>query len=109
MTWTKPTYEGRPGGENITGYIIEYRYEGTTNWIEDGRPTELAWSFKDLEVGRKYDVRCAAFNDIGTGDYAQYPSLILIDGEYDNECENSSAKSLFSSALLALFACPLLV
>ena len=97
VTWSKPTSEG---GEPITGYVIEYRVKGTPTWIEDGRPTELAWSFTNFEVGESYEVRCAAFNDIGTGEYAQYPSLISI---------SSSAKALFSSALLALFASPLLI
>ena len=77
MTWSKPTSEG---GEPITGYVIEYRVKGTPTWIEDGRPTELAWSFTNFEVGESYEVRCAAFNEIGTGDYAQYPSPISIGG-----------------------------
>lgn len=59
---------------------MEYKSKGSPVWIEAGRPEREAWTFDDLPQGETYEFRCAAYNCIGTGEFAQYDKSVGIGG-----------------------------
>ena len=69
VSWNAPASDG---GAAITGYSVQYRESGATNWATASRAgTDLSQSISGLTAGTSYEVRVAAMNIAGTGSYVQ--------------------------------------
>ena len=72
LSWTAPA---RNGGKAITGYLVEWSTDGTTDWTElvashDG----TTYSDTGLTSGATRHYRVSAINELGTGDPSQTAS-----------------------------------
>ena len=66
VSWTAPS----SGGADITGYHLQYKESTSLTWINSGHSgTGTSFTIISLTNGTSYDVRVAAINDNGTGDY----------------------------------------
>ena len=82
LTWTRPRNDG---GSPITGYVLEKRKVGDTQWSKAtgaiNQITETTFKVQNLQPNQEYEFRVAAVNLAGRGDYsdtsdrirAQYP------------------------------------
>lgn len=69
IDWAPPT---ETGGSPITGYSVQYRRDGTTTWLTHTRSgTASSDTITGLRENTTYDIRVAAINAVGTGDYVQ--------------------------------------
>ena len=72
VTWNTPAHNGNG---RITGYNVEYRLDGQTAWQKvtsrSAASTTRRQAITGLENKKNYDVRVAAVNEYGTGDWAQ--------------------------------------
>ena len=72
LTWNTPAHNGNG---RITGYKVEHRLEGQTAWQQvtdrSAASTTRRQVITGLENKRNYDVRVAAVNQYGAGDWTQ--------------------------------------
>ena len=72
VTWNTPAHNGNG---RITGYKVEYRLDGQTAWQKvtsrSAASTTRRQVITGLENKKNYDVRVAAVNEYGAGDWAQ--------------------------------------
>ena len=69
VSWSPPASNG---GSDITGYSVQYRVIGTTDWMTVSRTgTGVGQSITGLTAGTSYQVQVAAVNSVGTSAYAQ--------------------------------------
>lgn len=69
LTWTAPANDG---GAPISGYRIEHRVEGGFSWehSNDGDTVSgTRYTVTGLQEGTLYELRVAAINIAGTGDF----------------------------------------
>ena len=75
VSWNAPASDG---GAAITGYSVQYRESGATNWtIVTRAGTDVGQAITGLTAGTSYEVRVAAMNSAGTGSYAQATARTL--------------------------------
>ena len=70
LLWTPPGSSGIPP---ITGYDVQYRLQGETDWIDhvfDSVGTTTNTTISDLESNTTYQVQVRAVNDEGEGEWA---------------------------------------
>ena len=70
LRWTPPNTSGIPP---ITGYDVQYRLQGETDWIDhvfDSVGTTTNTTISDLESNTTYQVQVRAINDEGEGEWA---------------------------------------
>ena len=69
VTWTAPDSDG---GAPITGYLLEYRSEGSVTWKKASEKTltEMKFTATGLNEKELYEFRVAAVNKAGTGPYS---------------------------------------
>ena len=70
LQWTPPNTSGIPP---ITGYDVQYRLQGETDWIDhvfDSVGTTTNTTISDLESNTTYQVQVRAINDEGEGEWA---------------------------------------
>lgn len=69
VTWTPPEDDG---GAPITGYHLEYRYEGIVSWkkVTEKPISDTKYVAKGLPESDSYEFRVAAINKAGTGPYS---------------------------------------
>ena len=70
VRWTPPNTTGIPP---ITGYEVQYRLQGETDWIDhvfDSVGTTTNTTISDLESNTTYQVQVRAINDEGEGEWA---------------------------------------
>ena len=61
----------KPDGQTIVGYIVQYKKSDTLEW-DDGKEEETTstrHTIQGLHADTSYDVRVAATNDKGNGDF----------------------------------------
>lgn len=87
LVWNKPD---RDGGSPITGYLVEYKEEGTEDWIKFKTVTDLECVVTGLQQGKTYKFRVKAENIVG---------LSLPDTTIPIECQEK-----LGNLLLALFS-----
>ena len=69
LSWTTPD----DGGSPITGYSLLYREQGVASWTifsPDPAASDTSAVMTGLANGTTYEVRLAAVNSLGTGDWA---------------------------------------
>ncbi|WP_144720166.1 fibronectin type III domain-containing protein [Agrococcus jejuensis] len=64
VTWSAPAFDG---GAAITGYVVEHREVGTTEWTALEPVASTSASIASLENGTAYEVRVAAVTEAGRG------------------------------------------
>ena len=67
VSWEEPD----DGGSAITGYRVELDRGGTRQDQGEAPPGDRSWEFTGLVNGETYEVRVAAVNEVGAGDFAQ--------------------------------------
>ena len=70
VRWTPPNTTGIPP---ITGYDVQYRLQGETDWIDhvfDSVGTTTNTTISNLESNTSYQVQVRAINDEGEGEWA---------------------------------------
>ena len=76
VSWTAPRDLGNPP---LTGYSVQYQVQGATSWqtwSHTGTGTTAA--ITGLTSDQPYQVRVAAVNGAGTGDYAEADPIALV-------------------------------
>ncbi|OTF83012.1 twitchin-like protein, partial [Euroglyphus maynei] len=72
LTWTRPRNDG---GSPITGYVLEKRKVGDTQWAKAtgaiNQITETTFKVQGLKANEQYEFRVAAVNLAGRGDYSE--------------------------------------
>ena len=78
LTWTRPRNDG---GSPITGYVLEKRKKGDTNWIKATGPlstiNETTFKVGGLKENEEYEFRVAAVNAAGKGAYSDASDMIM--------------------------------
>lgn len=67
LTWTPPLNDG---GSKVTGYIVERRDPGTSNWIKcnDYNVKDPEFTVPNLVEFKEYEFRVIAVNNSGKGE-----------------------------------------
>ena len=72
LTWTRPRNDG---GSPITGYVLEKRKVGDTQWAKAtgaiNQVNETTFKVHGLKANEEYEFRVAAVNLAGRGDYSE--------------------------------------
>jgi len=69
LSWTAPD----DGGSPITGYSLLYRQQGVSSWTifsPDPAASDTSAALTGLDNGTTYEIRLAATNNIGSGEWA---------------------------------------
>ena len=66
ITWTAPD----DGNDTITNYDINYRIQGESDWESTITNSKPSFSFSNLLVNNIYEIRIAAINSVGTGNFS---------------------------------------
>ena len=67
VSWTAPSDDG---GETITGYDLQYRETGTTDWTQVDDQTGTSYTITGLSAGTEYEVQVRATNSLGDSDWS---------------------------------------
>ena len=67
VTWSAPSDDG---GETITGYDLQYRETGTTDWTQVSDETGTSYTITGLSAGTEYEVQVRATNSLGDSDWS---------------------------------------
>ncbi|MCB0425570.1 MAG: fibronectin type III domain-containing protein, partial [Mangrovimonas sp.] len=75
LVWQAPQYDG---GSTISDYIIQYKLNNDSTWVElnDGTSTNLSATIPGLSPGQNYDFRVSAVNSNGAGPFAVTTKLL---------------------------------
>jgi hypothetical protein len=68
VTWDAPDDNG---GSDITGYKLEYRATGSTEWIDFPTTATSSQTVTGLINGTEYTFRVATVNDVGTSTFTE--------------------------------------
>ena len=80
LTWNPPSTDG---GSPITDYRIQYRLNGTNDWIEYSHPpssTITSYTIPGLISGQRYDFQVSALNAVGQSAWVLGIYDVLIPG-----------------------------
>ena len=60
-------------GQSIVGYTLQYKTSSTLSWddAKEEKVTSNKYTIQELEPAENYDVRVAARNDKGSGDFVE--------------------------------------
>jgi hypothetical protein len=75
VSWRAPS---STGGAPVTGYRVEVRPQGTGDeaWVATEQGTATTSTVTSLDAGVSYEVRVAARNGIGLGQWSQYATAV---------------------------------
>ena len=98
VSWNAPASDG---GSAVTGYSVEYREFGTGSWMPVTRTgSNVGQPISGLTGGIWYEVRVAAMNSEGTGNYVQgsaqtmaTPETVVVPDRTPNDVDLSSYKA----------------
>lgn len=88
LTWNPPSTDG---GSPITDYRIQYRLNGTNDWIEYSHPpssTITSYTIPGLISGQRYDFQVSALNAVGQSAWVLGIYDVLIPGGSPNNPSN---------------------
>ena len=71
VSWTPPI---DTGGAAVTGYSVQYRPQGASTWTTHGTTAGTTATVTGLTPGTTYELRVAATNAAGTGDWSTVAS-----------------------------------